>query len=60
MYRGHDDDLDLGHLVDAHHVVAVEIGLLDRAAIDRDFAVQRCGETSMARSATQWGNISCE
>src|SRR5438132_12331019 len=38
--RGHDDDLDLGHLVYAHHVVAVEIGLLDRAAIDRAFAVQ--------------------
>src|SRR6202030_465972 len=33
----HDDDLDLGHLVDAHHVVAIEIGLLDRAATDRAF-----------------------
>src|ERR1700720_2998700 len=39
----HDDDLDLRHLVDPHHVVAVEIGLLDRAAIDRAFAIQHRG-----------------
>src|ERR1700720_1064390 len=29
---GYDDDLDLWHLVDAHDVVGVKIGLLDRAA----------------------------
>src|SRR5215469_13216478 len=40
----HDDDLDLWHLVDPHHVVAIEIGLLNRATIDRAFAIQRRGE----------------
>src|SRR5205085_12125487 len=44
-------DLDLRHLVDAHHVVAVEIGLLDRAAIDRAFAVERRGEAIDKRAS---------
>src|SRR5258707_15116896 len=34
----HDDGLDLRHLVDPHHVVAVEIGLLDCAVRDSALA----------------------
>src|SRR5260370_1248654 len=39
--RRHQRGLDPGHLVNAHDVVAVEVGLLDRAVLDRDLAVER-------------------
>src|SRR5262249_24318364 len=52
----HDDDLDFGHLIDPHHVVAVKIGLLDCTAIDRAFAVERCGEAVDKRA----GNLALD
>src|SRR5882724_6258320 len=39
-----DVHFDLRSLVDARHLVVVEIGLLDAAAIDGDGVVQRGGE----------------
>ncbi len=35
-------DFDLGHFADARHVVVVEVGLLDAAAIDGDGVFHQC------------------
>src|SRR5579859_1442803 len=42
---GDEVDLDFGHLVDAGHVVIVEIGLLDAAAVDGDGVFHHGGES---------------
>jgi len=39
--RLHDMHLDLGHLVDAQHPIAIEVGLLDFAILERDGDVDR-------------------
>src|SRR4029077_1392041 len=40
----HDVNFDSWRFVDAGHLVVVEIGLLDAAAVDGDGVVQGCGE----------------
>src|SRR5436190_735025 len=42
--RRHDNALDLGHVADAHRVVAVEVGLLDAAVLYRALLVEQRGE----------------
>src|SRR5262245_28057849 len=39
--RRHDDRLNLRHLADPHHVVVVEVGLLDAAILDGALAVEQ-------------------
>ena len=39
-----DVHLDLGSLVDAQDLVGVEVALLDAAVLERDLAVQGCGQ----------------
>ena len=42
--RLHDMHLDLRHLVDAQHLIGVEVGLLDLAVLQRDRAIERRAE----------------
>src|SRR5262249_47041212 len=41
----HDDRLDLRHLAEAHHVVIIEVRLLDRAAFDSALLIEQSRET---------------
>ena len=47
--RGHQDRFDLWHLIDAHHVVAVEILLLYLSVLDGDAAEKHAGEAVRER-----------
>src|SRR5262245_4934857 len=42
--RRHEDRFDLRHLGDAHHVVAVEVLLLDASVLDRAAALEQRGQ----------------
>src|SRR5262245_9463807 len=48
--RWHHDRLDLRHPGDTHHVVAVEVLLLDVAVLDRALAQEQSGETIHKRA----------
>src|SRR5262249_16573455 len=46
----HDDDFDLRHFTQAHHVVAVEVSLLDGAVLDRAGAEEQRREAERKRA----------